>query len=594
MFLARSSLSALAVGLASLSTLLADPKTENKPAPREPAARAFLRLLEKGDFAQAVNSFDATMRKVLPADELKKTWHKVAGQAGTFQKQRGSRTKASGKLDIVMVTCDFTRATLDARLVFDKDGKIAGLLFKKPNFKGAQEIWEGTLKAGAVEVRLVIHLYRQNDGSYAGTLNSPDQGASGIVFDDVQIKKDTIRLAMNSPKLTFEGKRDKDGRLVGDFTQAGHSFPLRLKKVAKVHQSRRPQLPKKPYPYDEIEVAYENKKGGGKLAGTLTVPRSRGPFPAVLLITGSGPQDRDETIFGHKPFLVLADYLTRRGIAVLRVDDRGVGGSTGNTRDATTADFADDVQAGVDFLKGRREINAAQIGLIGHSEGGIIAPLVASRSHGIAFIVMLAGTGLRGEQVLYDQGAAILKATGADAATLARQKAIQERMFAVVRKEKDNAAAEKKIKAAIQELTATLDKKEKKEMTAAMPALEGQTKMLLTPWFRYFLQYDPRPALRKVTCPVLALNGEKDLQVDARVNLKAIAGALKEGGNKDFTTRELPGLNHLFQTCKTGAVSEYGAIEETFAPAALETIGDWILKRTGRPAATGPTKREGP
>jgi fermentation-respiration switch protein FrsA (DUF1100 family) len=573
-----------AFGLLSLSTLLAAQKTATKPVPREQSARAFIRLLDKGEFAQAAKSFDATMLRVLPPDELKKTWQKVVGQAGAFQKQQGSRGEASGKYDAVLVTCEFARATLDARVVFDKDGKITGLLFKKPKFKGTEEIWEGTLKAGAVELRLVIHLFRQKDGSYAGTFDSPDQGASGIVLDDVRVKDDTVRVELKSAKIVFEGKRDKEGRLAGDFKQAGQSFPLKLKKVAKAQKVRRPQLPKKPYPYNEIEVAYENKKGGIKLAGALTEPRSGGPFPAVVLITGSGPQDRDETLFGHKPFLVLADYLTRRGIAVLRVDDRGVGGSTGNVSDATTADFAGDVQAGVDFLKGRMEIDAGRIGLIGHSEGGIIAPLVASRSRDIAFIVMLAGTGLPGEQVLYEQGAAILKATGADAAKLARQKAIQERMFAVVRQEKDNAAAEKKIKAAIKELTETLSKDEKKEMAKAMSQVEGQAKVLLTPWFRFFLTYDPRPALRKVMCPVLALNGEKDLQVDARVHLKAIAAALKEGGNKDFTTRELPRLNHLFQTCKTGAVSEYGAIEETLAPVALETIAKWIAQRTGGPA----------
>jgi pimeloyl-ACP methyl ester carboxylesterase len=313
----------------------------------------------------------------------------------------------------------------------------------------------------------------------------------------------------------------------------------------------------------------------------LTLPRSGGPFPAVLLITGSGPQDRDETIFGHKPFLVLADYLTRRGVAVLRVDDRGVGGSTGNVQDATSADFADDVLAGVEFLRGRKEINASQIGLLGHSEGGIIAPLVASRSRDIAFIVLLAGTGLPGDEILYQQAAAILKLTGADAESLARQKALQERMFVVLRQEKDRAAAETKLRAAVAGLTPKAGKEEKSEVVEAQPLLEGQIQMALTPWFRHFLDYDPRPALRKVTCPVLALNGEKDVQVDARANLRAIEAALREGGNKDVTTQELPNLNHLFQTCKTGSVSEYSAIEETLAPVALETIAKWIAKRTG-------------
>jgi pimeloyl-ACP methyl ester carboxylesterase len=303
----------------------------------------------------------------------------------------------------------------------------------------------------------------------------------------------------------------------------------------------------------------------------------------VLLITGSGPQDRDETIFGHKPFLVLADYLTRRGIAVLRVDDRGVGGSSGSTSKSTTADFADDVLAGVAFLKGRPEVNAAEIGLIGHSEGGVIAPLVASRSRDIAFIVLLAGTGLPGDQILSLQAAAILKLAGADAELLARQRALQERIFTLVRQEKDNAAAEKKIRAVLEEALARMKKEDK---TGALQSLSGlssadaQVQAALSPWFRHFLDYDPRPALRKVTCPVLALNGDKDVQVPAKVNLKAIADALKEAGNKDVTTQELPNLNHLFQTCKTGAVTEYAALEETIAPAALEMIAQWIAERT--------------
>jgi pimeloyl-ACP methyl ester carboxylesterase len=381
--------------------------------------------------------------------------------------------------------------------------------------------------------------------------------------------------------MVFEGKRSNDGQeLAGDLKQLGQSFPLSLKKVAKTTQSKRPQTPQKPYPYDEVEASYENRKGGIKLAGTLTVPRSKGPFPAVLLITGSGPQDRDETILRHKPFLVLADYLTRRGIAVLRVDDRGVGGSTGNVRDATSRDFADDMLAGVEWLKGRKEIQPSQIGLLGHSEGGIIAPLVASQSRDIAFIVMMAGTGLPGDEVLFAQGAALLKAAGTDAEGLARERSLQERIFAVLRQEKDNAAAEPKIRAIMEQLASERGKDEKKQLVEALPLLEGQVQMTLTPWFRHFLDYDPRPALRKVTCPVLALNGEKDLQVDAKTNLKAIAAALREGGNKDVTTQEMPHLNHLFQTCKTGSVSEYGAIEETLAPVVLDTIATWILKRT--------------
>jgi pimeloyl-ACP methyl ester carboxylesterase len=576
------------VGLTLLAALLAQETTKRKMNDLEEAAKSLVSHLDKAAFEKATANFDATMRKVLPPDELKKAWQDLRDDAGPFKKLVGSRREKSGNYDIVYVTCEMAKKKVDARVVFDRDGAIAGLSFgpsKKPKPSGVEEIWEGKLKAGAVEIRLVFHFLKQSDGSYAGLMDSPDQGAKDLDLDAVTIKDDAVHVELKKAGIVFEGKRQTKGEeITGDFKQAGRSFPLTLKKVTKVSEVKRPQLPVKPYPYDEIEVSYESKQHGIKLAGTLTRPRSAGPFPAVILIQGSGAHDRDETIFGHKPFLVLADYLTRRGIAVLRVDKRGIGGSSGSTREGTSAAFADDVLAGVELLKNRSDIKRSQIGLIGHSEGGAIAPLAASRSHDVAFIVLLAGPGLPGEQTLYLQGAAILKAAGADADELARQKGLQQRIFTVLRQEKDNAAAEKKIRASIDELTSNGGKQDDKQMVEALPMIEGQIRMVSTPWFRYFLEYDPRPALRKVTCPVLALNGEKDLQVDARVHLKEIETALKEAGNQDVTIKELPTLNHLFQTCKTGAVTEYGAIEETFAPSALQIIADWILKRTAGPA----------
>jgi pimeloyl-ACP methyl ester carboxylesterase len=336
----------------------------------------------------------------------------------------------------------------------------------------------------------------------------------------------------------------------------------------------RPQEPKKPYPYDEEEVGYENKRVGVRLAGTLTIPRGQGPFPAVLLITGSGPQDRNESVAGHKPFLVLADHLTRQGIAVLRVDDRGVGGSTGSVPNSTTEDFAADVTVGIEYLKTRKEINPKQIGLIGHSEGGVIAPMVAAQSGDVAFIVLMAGTGLAGEEILYLQGQLILKANGASAGQLAKQRATQESMFKILKEENDPVTAEKRLQ---EELSKSLTAEERKKVEQAIAV---QIKQVNTPWFRYFLTLDPRPALRKVKCPVLAINGENDLQVPATENLREIEAALKAGGNRDIAIVRLPKLNHLFQTSETGSPSEYIKIEETIAPIALKTMGDWVLKQT--------------
>lgn len=445
---------------------------------------------------------------------------------------------------------------------------------------GPEGTWEGTLKIAKIDLRLALHFSRKGD-KLSGTLDSIDQGAKGIAMDTIEVKDRSVRVEWKALKAVFQGKLTQDGTaLEGRWEQSGLDVPITFRRTAKATELVRPQHPKRPYPYKEEEVTFENKKAGVKFSGTLTVPRGEGAFPAVVLLSGSGPQDRDETLFGHKPFLVLADYLTRRGIAVLRVDDRGVGGSTGDTFQATLADHAGDALAAVAYLKGRKDINAKQIGLLGHSEGGIVAPLAATKSKDVAFLILLAGTGLPGEQILYAQGQAIAKALGFGAEELARQRQAQEAIFGALRQEKDNTKAKKLIQQRLAEIIAKLPEEEQKKAKEAQGLVEGQLKVVLTPWFRAFLDYDPRPALRQVQVPVLALTGEKDLQVLPKENLKAIADALKEGGNQDYTVKELPNLNHLFQTCKTGSLTEYGRIEETFAPSALALIGDWIVQRT--------------
>jgi len=294
-----------------------------------------------------------------------------------------------------------------------------------------------------------------------------------------------------------------------------------------------------------------------------------------VLLTGSGPQDRNATVAGHRPFLVLADYLTRRGIAVLRTDDRGVGGSSGSVMESTTAEFAEDALAGVEYLKARQEINPRQIGVVGHSEGAAVAPLAASRSTSIAFIVLMAAPGLLGERLAILQRESIARASGVPEAEIARTRAVEQKMMAVVRSEKDNAAAAKKLREIAGQAMS-----EASGVQVTGVVVEAQFKMMLSPWYRFFITYDPAPALRKVKCPVLALAGERDLQVPANENLPLIAKALAAGSNSDFTIMKLPRLNHLFQTCQTGTYAEYSKIEETIAPAVLETIGDWILRRT--------------
>jgi uncharacterized protein len=345
-------------------------------------------------------------------------------------------------------------------------------------------------------------------------------------------------------------------------------------------RKKKPQEPDRPFPYLDEEVTYVNKPAGVSLAGTFTRPKEGGPFAAVLLITGSGKQDRDETLLGHKPFLVLADYLTRKGIAVLRVDDRGAGKSTGDFAASTSADFATDVETGIAYLMSRPDVDPKRIGLIGHSEGGLIAPMVAARNADVAFIVLLGGQGLTGEEVMVLQGQKLLKIAGATEAQMATQKRVQTKLFAIVKAEADPAIREQKLKAAFDEEVAALGEKDKPMSGALKQGMAAQLRLLKGPWLRFFLTYDPREALRKTRCPVLAMVGDKDAQVLPKENLSEIEKALKAGGNSDYTIKEMPGMNHLFQVCKTGLVSEYATIEETISPLALETIGNWILAHT--------------
>jgi pimeloyl-ACP methyl ester carboxylesterase len=443
--------------------------------------------------------------------------------------------------------------------------------------RGVEGLWQGTLNVSATDLRIVFHINKAADGRLSATLDSPDQGATGIPAEDCSFSNGKLKLTVKSIAGAYEGTMKNDSTIEGTWTQGGASLPLVLKRIQKVAETSRPQEPKPPYPYKEEEVTIENRAAGITLAGTLTEPDSGGPFPAVVLITGSGPENRNEEVFGHKPFLVLADYLTRRGIAVLRCDDRGVGKSTGDYQTATTADLATDAKAEFEFLKTRKDIDPKRIGLLGHSEGGIIAPIVANAAPDVAFVVLMAGPGVPGDSVLMLQSYLVAKAEGAADSTLAKSAVTEREILNIVKTAGDTAAAAAKLRAIIKQQTAQTNPN-----AGSDQAVEQQVKQVLSPWFRYFLSYDPRPALMKLKQPVLAINGEKDVQVAPKENLDAIEAALKAGGNKDFEVKELPGLNHLFQTANTGGVSEYPRIEETIAPSALKVIGDWILAHVGK------------
>jgi len=442
-------------------------------------------------------------------------------------------------------------------------------------------IWQGELKVPGTELRIVFKISKNPDGTLTATLDSPDQGATDIPVEEVIFIDNTLRLEVKSAGGVFEGKVSEDFLVIeGEWKQSGGTFPLTLKPVDKAVEILRPQVPKKPYPYIEEEIVYENKDADIKLAGTLTLPSGDIPFPAVLLITGSGPQDRNETIYNHRPFLVLADFLTRQGVAVLRVDDRGVGESTGDFSQATSEDFASDVLAGIEYLETRKEINPKKIGLLGHSEGGLIAPMVAVKSPDVAFIVLMAGPGLTGEEILYLQGALISRTMGVSEEDITKNRQFNEKIFSVIKEEKDKKMAEEKLSQMFMTDWEKMSDEKKEQMGDPEVFLKAQLQSLLSPWLKFFLTYDPKPTLSRVKCPVLAINGEKDLQVPSKENLSAIEEALVAGGNKNFTVKELPGLNHLFQTAQTGLPSEYAKIEETISPVALKIITDWILEHT--------------
>ena len=442
-------------------------------------------------------------------------------------------------------------------------------------------LWSGAPEIGDQAVPpIVFRIIRNLDGRLNAYLESPD-GVRRIRASSVTGTNDTLRLDVDEIGGVFEGRFIADRLTIdGKWTQAGRSFPLVIKRTNEQPRPNRPQEPREPYPYDVEEIICENKEAGVKLAGTLTLPRTKGPFPAVRLIGGSGALNRDDECFGHRTFLVLADHLTRQGMAVLRLDKRGVWKSGGRYENATTEDFASDALASLAYLKSRSEIDAGRIGLIGHSEGAMIAPMLAARSPDIAFIVMIAGPGVPLDEAMVTQKCLYAEADGAAGDKVAFLRDWYKRFYAVAIGEEDDTAAAEKIR----KMYAGLTEQQRQLLGWSEAKLNSEIEEVLSPWQRYLLAFDPEKFLTKVKCPVLAVIGRKDLQVAPAENLSGIAEALKAGGNRNYVVKELAGLNHLLQTAETGAESEYAQIEETIAPIALKTIGDWIIEQLGEPA----------
>jgi uncharacterized protein len=436
--------------------------------------------------------------------------------------------------------------------------------------------WLGKISTNGIDLRLVFNIKLNDKDSLTATADSPDQGAKNIPLGRVIINNDKLTIQAPNIMGEYSGTITGDSTIEGTWTQRGGNYKVDLIKLKRPFTVNRPQEPKPPFPYTSEDVIFTNDKFNIKLAGTLTLPSGTGPFKAVIMITGSGPQNRNEELMGHKPFLVIADYLSRNGIAVLRFDDRGVGKSQGNYADATTADLATDAEAAFNFLKNNPKINKKEVGFMGHSEGGLIAPIVASSHADVGFIVSLAGLGVTGQQIIIRQSQDIGRLSGMKENDIKESTETNKKLYAILRKENDNRKAEKKILTRYREI---LEKKKtsKEDTEKAVNQLKMTFGANTYTWFRYFIMTDPAIYWKKVKCPVLALDGEKDLQVAAHENLPAIEKALKSSGNSSVKTVNLPDLNHLFQHCKTGLPSEYSSIEETFSPGALKIITDWIL-----------------
>lgn len=468
----------------------------------------------------------------------------------------------------------WTQGSISLPLVFHR--QATGVGARKPGdaIASAEGVWQGALEGNGMRLRLQLHVTHDDKKQLVAALDSPDQGISGLPAVKVSQKDSLFHFEIPSVSGVFEGTVNAaKNSIAGTWSQSRVEEKLVFRRSGELLPLLRPQEPSKPYPYKEEEVSFSNGAAKISLAGTLTLPSGSGPFSAAILIAGSGPHDRDESLAGHRPFLILADHLTRKGLAVFRYDKRGNGKSTGDFASATTEDFASDAAAAVTYLKTRKEIDPARIGLIGHSEGGVIAPMLAANSQPpVAWIILLAGPGLKGEDVLLLQSEMILRSAGVNDGEISRTLAFNKQTYALVRQEKDPKALEAQLNDLVQSTSTA---------AALSPAaIQAQLRLLVSPWFRYYLDYDPAPALQKTACPVLALTGEKDLQVPAKQNLAKIEQALKDGANKDYQTTELLGLNHLFQHAPTGSPTEYGGIEETMAPEALRAISEWVLRHT--------------
>ena len=448
-------------------------------------------------------------------------------------------------------------------------------IFLLPLYIFSQSIvgsWKGDLDVMGNKLPLIFHIEKEAD-NYRSKFDSPMQGAHGILLQKTTVENGEIIFDASNLGIVYKAKILPE-KIDGTFSQGGMDFPLILTKTT-VEEAKlnRPQTPKAPFNYDNEEVTFKNETEGNLLAGTLTAPKNFSKkSPILVMITGSGAQNRDEELFEHKPFLVIADDFSKKGIATLRLDDRGIGGSESGKDSATSADFAGDISSAVNFLIKRGYTN---IGLIGHSEGGMIAPMVANSNKNVKYLILMAGPGIPIKDLLVKQNYDVAKAYGSTEEALKITESLNRNFYNYVVNYNGNNLENdlsKKLRDALNELPQGISDKTIDEQ------VKHQIEQITNPWFYYFIKFNPDKYLSKVKIPVLAINGSLDLQVSAKENLAGIKKSLLKAGNKSFETIEFEGLNHLFQTAKTGSPAEYAQIEETIAPQVLDKMSDWILK----------------
>lgn len=453
---------------------------------------------------------------------------------------------------------------------------LAILYFMLYNIGFSQDIsgaWYTSLELQGTKLPLVLHITKTGNG-LSSTFDSPAQGAKGISIEKTTLSGSAFSFSAPNLNMNFDGKFSGD-KIDGTFKQNGMTFPMIFTKNEAATTVNRPQTPVEPYPYHSEDFVFKNETEGNHLAGTLFTPKNYDPAKTktLVMITGSGAQNRDEELFGHKPFLVIADYFARNGIATLRMDDRGIGGSDKGKTGATSQDFAGDISSAVNFLAKKGFKN---IGLLGHSEGGMIAPMVANINRNVKFMVLLAGPGELITDLMIQQTNMQAKLSGATDEQIKANEKSSRNIYAFLNNYQGRNLQTDLENFMIQELTNNLQQNISEEEAKKIAA--QQSKMLASPWFQYFIKFNPDHYLSSVKIPVLALNGSLDMQVSAKENLSGIQKSLTKAGNRNFEVMELPGLNHLFQTAKTGSATEYGQIEETIAPQVLNKMRDWILK----------------